>query len=49
MRNFLILLLFAALLPAACSPRRAEVIGRFRPRGGIAINVKATYGEKIDE
>ncbi len=33
----------------ACSPRRAEVIGRFRPRGGIAINVKATYGEKIDE
>ena len=32
-----------------CSPRRAEVIGRFRPRGGIAINVKATYGEKIDE
>ena len=34
---------------SACSPRRAEVIGRFRPRGGIAINVKATYGEKIDE
>lgn len=33
----------------ACAPRRAEVIGRFRPRGGIAINVKATYGEKIDE
>ncbi|WP_294508100.1 preQ(1) synthase [uncultured Victivallis sp.] len=33
----------------ACSPRRAEVIGRFRPRGGIAINVKATYGEKVDE
>lgn len=33
----------------ACSPRRAEVIGRFRPRGGIAINVKATYGDKIDE
>ena len=32
-----------------CSPRRAEVIGRFRPRGGIAINVKATYGDKIDE
>ena len=22
----------------ACSPRRAEVIGRFRPRGGIAIS-----------
>ena len=34
---------------SACSPRRAEFIGRFRPRGGIAINVKATYGEKIDE
>ena len=34
---------------SACSPRRAVVIGRFRPRGGIAINVKATYGEKIDE
>jgi 7-cyano-7-deazaguanine reductase len=32
----------------ACSPRKAEVIGHFRPRGGIAINVKATYGEKID-
>ncbi len=32
-----------------CSPRRAEVVGRFRPRGGIAINVKATYGDKIDE
>ena len=34
---------------SACSPRRAEVIGRFRPRGGIAINVKATYGDRIDE
>jgi len=33
----------------ACSPRRAEVVGRFRPRGGISINVKATYGDKIDE
>lgn len=33
----------------ACSPRRAEVIGRFRPRGGISIHVKATYGDKIDE
>ena len=32
----------------ACAPRRAEVIGLFRPRGGIAINVKATFGEKID-
>lgn len=33
----------------ACAPRRAEVTGRFRPRGGIAINVKATYGGKIDD
>lgn len=33
---------------AACAPRRAEVIGRFRPRGGIAINVKAAYGDRID-
>ena len=32
----------------ACAPRKAEVIGRFRPRGGIAINVKATYGDAID-
>jgi len=28
---------------AACRPRRAEVTGNFRPRGGIAINVKAEY------
>ena len=34
---------------ATCKPRRAEVIGRFRPRGGIAINVKATYGGSVDE
>ena len=34
---------------AACSPRKIEVVGLFRPRGGIAINVKATYGGKIDE
>jgi 7-cyano-7-deazaguanine reductase len=33
----------------ACSPRKAEVVGLFRPRGGIAINVKATFGGKIDE
>ncbi len=33
----------------ACTPRKAEVVGLFRPRGGIAINVKATYGGKIDE
>ncbi|MDD2404331.1 MAG: preQ(1) synthase [Victivallaceae bacterium] len=34
---------------AACKPRRAEVIGVFRPRGGIAINVKANFGGKVDE
>jgi len=33
----------------ACAPRKAEVVGRFRPRGGIAIHVKATFGGKIDE
>ncbi|OGV34174.1 MAG: 7-cyano-7-deazaguanine reductase [Lentisphaerae bacterium GWF2_45_14] len=36
----------------ACSPRHAEVKGEFRPRGGIAINVKAVYekkGTKKDE
>ena len=33
---------------AACAPRRAEVIGRFRPRGGIAINVKATSGGAVE-
>ncbi|MDD3887032.1 MAG: preQ(1) synthase [Victivallaceae bacterium] len=32
----------------ACAPRRAEVVGHFRPRGGISINVKATYGDKIE-
>jgi len=26
-----------------CQPRYAEVIGLFRPRGGIAINVRAVY------
>jgi 7-cyano-7-deazaguanine reductase len=36
-------------LVAKCSPRKAEVIGVFRPRGGIAIHVKATFGGKIDE
>lgn len=30
----------------ACSPRFAEVVGNFMPRGGIAINVKATYNKK---
>ena len=29
------------------SPRACEVSGDFRPRGGIAIKVKATYGEKV--
>ena len=33
----------------ACSPRRAEVIGRFRPRGGISTNLKASYGDRIDD
>ena len=32
----------------ACKPRAAEVVGEFRPRGGIAIHVTARYGEKID-
>jgi len=30
-------------LVAACAPRRAEVLGEFRPRGGIAITVKASF------
>ncbi|MDD5699530.1 MAG: preQ(1) synthase [Victivallaceae bacterium] len=34
---------------AACSPRKAEVTGNFRPRGGIAIKVTAVYGGKIDD
>ena len=33
---------------AACAPRRAEVVGRFRPRGGIAINVRATFGGEVE-
>ena len=36
-------------LVEACAPRKAEVTGKFRARGGIAINVKATYGGRIDE
>jgi len=28
----------------ACAPRWARVTGNFRPRGGIAINVKAEHG-----
>lgn len=31
---------------AACAPRHAVVEGRFRPRGGIAINVKAVYDKQ---
>ena len=27
----------------ACAPRKAEVTGIFRPRGGIALTVKADY------
>ena len=30
----------------SCSPRRAEVRGEFRPRGGIAIRVRAVYEKK---
>lgn len=30
-------------LVAACRPRRARVVGRFTPRGGIAITVTAEY------
>lgn len=35
-------------LVKACKPRWAEVIGNFRPRGGIAINVKVATGVKPD-
>ena len=28
---------------AACRPRRVVVVGNFNPRGGISINVEATY------
>ena len=33
----------------ACRPRYAEVIGAFRPRGGIALNIRAVYDESADE
>jgi 7-cyano-7-deazaguanine reductase len=33
----------------ACSPRKAEVRGEFRPRGGIAISVKANYENNIQD
>ena len=31
----------------ACHPRWAEVVGKFNPRGGIAINVRASTGERV--
>jgi len=33
----------------ACRPRYAEVKGAFRPRGGIAINVKAVHEQSANE
>ena len=30
----------------ACNPRKASVIGEFLPRGGININVEASYPEE---
>lgn len=33
----------------ACAPRWAEVTGKFRPRGGIAINVVASTHSKLTE
>ena len=30
----------------ACSPRWIEVVGEFRPRGGISLNVKASEGTR---
>jgi len=30
----------------ACHPKWAEVVGKFNPRGGIAINVRACTGER---
>lgn len=35
-------------LVLACSPRWARVIGNFRPRGGIAINVTAEHSRRKD-
>lgn len=32
-----------------CKPRYAEVIGAFRPRGGIAINVRAVYEKSAND
>jgi len=31
---------------AKCAPRKAEVTGVFRPRGGIALTIKADYKKK---
>ncbi len=31
---------------SACAPRWACVVGEFRPRGGIALNIKAEHGKK---
>ena len=31
----------------ACNPRKALVTGEFLPRGGISINVEASYPEKL--
>ena len=33
-------------LVAACSPAKASVHGRFKPRGGISIEVVATYPDE---
>ena len=33
----------------ACQPRYAEVTGAFRPRGGIAINVRAVHDSSTNE
>jgi len=30
----------------ACSPRRVEVVGMFKPRGGIALNITAKHIKK---
>lgn len=33
-------------LVSVCQPLWAQVIGKFRPRGGIAINVNAEHGSR---
>lgn len=48
MRNFLILLLFAALLPAACSPRRAaEPVDDGRPLLAVSIEPVRYFAEAL--